>query len=129
MCKMGMYTEIYLAVELDRNMPKDIIDWINYESEDESIPSRVRRFGYGSSCYFDGIEFKKFIFDDMSSSYYLTTRFDIKNYNDEIKFLLNKLSPYILSDGHIGHLRYEESEYPTILMFDSETKEITYKEI
>jgi hypothetical protein len=126
---MGMYTEIYLTVELSKDIPRYVIDWINDDSEDESIPSRVRCFGYSSSYYFDGIGFKRFYYDDISKSYYLTTRFDIKNYNDEIEFLLDKLSPYILSDGHIGHIRYEESEYPTILMFDSETKEIKYKEI
>ena len=124
---MGMYTELYLAVELNKDMPEDIINWINDSELRNDVPSRISNFGFSSSYYFDGIACKKFTYDEISNSYYLTTRFDLKNYDSEIQKLLSILEPYITSSGHIGHIRYEEDDYPTMIFLnDNKIKYIKF---
>jgi hypothetical protein len=115
---MGMYTELYLAVELSKDTPKDIVAWIDGYKELENAPCRIKDgFTGRDSYYFDSQPFTVFKYDDISNSYYLTTVFNLKNYENEIEFMLNTLEPYIVSNGHIGHTRYEEYENPTILFF------------
>lgn len=135
---MGMYTELYLAIELDKNTNKDIIEFLNFQLNREETEfvsksnheffkcSRSSSFGYMDSYYFDSIPVFKFRHDDISNSYFLTMVFNLKNYENEIEKFLDLINPYIISDGHIGHKRYEEQETPTILVFDSSTKKIIY---
>ena len=117
---MGMYTELYLAVELSNDTPEDIVAWINDDKTKDDVPARIESFGFSSSYYFDGIACKHFFYDDISISYYLTTRFDLKNYEEEIQTLLSVLEPYIISKGHIGHIRYENNKFPTLLFFKND---------
>ena len=115
---MGMYTELYLAVELSKDVPNNIIQWLNSDGELANAPSRIKNgFTGWDSYYFASQPFTVFKYDDISESYFLTTVFNIKNYENEIDFLLETLTPYIIREGHIGHTRYEEFYYPTILFF------------
>lgn len=137
---MGMYTELYLGVELSSNTDKIIIDWLEHHnrrdlSDNEywdlmekisPLKGRLYSLYQGGSYYFDAQGHFLFKYDEISKTYYLTVGFNIKNYNDEIGQLLRLLEPYITSDGHIGHIRYEESEYPTLLMY--EDSKIIYKD-
>jgi len=123
---MGMYTELYLAVELDKDLPKDLVKFFMELSNDdfgveENLPTcfqgktRIAYMGHMDSYYFDSIPMIDFKYDTISKSYFLTTIFNLKNYEDEIDIILNVLTPYILTKGHIGHMRYEESISPTTL--------------
>lgn len=114
-----MYTELYLAVEISKETPENIINWCREDEPLEELAgTRLDTFGHSSSYYFDGIAFKQFEYDDITKSYFLTTRFDVKNYSQEIQHMLLILSPHILSRGHIGHIRYEEDELPTLLILE-----------
>ena len=127
---MGMYTELYLGIELRKCMDKDIVGWLklnrdgNYEDIDSICPEELKetRLSVLSGCsyYFDAQPHYNFEYNKISESYYLTMGINIKNYGDEINTFLKILEPYIISNGHIGHIRYEEEVYPTILMFDEE---------
>lgn len=138
-----MYTELYLGVNLSEDMPIELVGWLkshNEESEDWYVktdslaPDELKKTRLsvlaGGSYYFDAQQHFFFKYDRTSGDYFLTMGLNIKNYDHEIRKFLNILEPYIVSDGHIGHTRYEEEEYPTLLMFDKyKTKLIKYKEI
>ena len=128
---MGMYTELYLGVELCKDTPDNILEWlacqnnecIDYDVVKDLCPSQLKgtRLSYigGSSYYFDAMQHYCFKYDTISGSYFLTCGCNIKNYSDEIDTLLNILEPFILSIGHIGHIRYEEEYTPTLLFMEA----------
>jgi len=124
---MGMYTELYLAVELRGDTPKDVIDALTLLTSSEDIaasnpifPDRTVFFPLrsGGSYYFDAIETCAFQYDDNAEAWYLTFVTSIKNYENEWGTFLDWISPYIADDGHVGHLRYEESDLPTVLYME-----------
>lgn len=131
---MGMYTELYLGVELIANLPMGLKNWLfaNNASEKKSIEeirelctddelkaSRLSTL-HGDSYYFDAQQHYSFIYDAISKAHYLTMGLNIKNYDDEINKFLKLIEPYISSLGHIGHARYEEHDFPTILIYDGD---------
>ena len=116
---MGMYTELYLGVELKKETPEAIRDWLVKGKTLLDASSRIKTYPFGgTSYYFDALTIEKMKYDTIANSYYFTGRMDLKNYENEIQFILNTLEPYIISDGHIGHVRYEEEEMPTILIMN-----------
>lgn len=132
---MGMYTEFVFAIELKKETPKDIIKILAFmvdESEEEEYPTdlpkheffetaRWNRLFISSSSYFEGITSSKLIFDDISKTYFLTTRSNLKNSNKEIEKFLNWIKPYIEGYGHkfLGYTRHEEDKEPTLIYLDS----------
>ena len=114
-----MYTELYLGVELKKETPEAIRDWLVKGKALLGASSRIKTYPFGgTSYYFDALTIEKMKYDTIANSYYFTGRMDLKNYENEIQFILNTLEPYIISDGHIGHVRYEEEEMPTILIMN-----------
>ena len=125
---MGMYTELYLGVELSKDTDEGIVKWLSLHNKGDEITfSDIRLLAptelagtrldvlSGSSYYFDALPHFQFEYDDISKSYHLTLGLNIKNYSNEIDTFLKILEPYITSIGHIGHTRYEEEEVPTLL--------------
>lgn len=124
---MGMYTELYLGVELKKDTREDIIQWLEAHKDDSisiyvlmalaPIELKNTRLNVlsGSSYYFDAQPHFNFKYDNISRSYFLTLGLNIKNYDNDIKIFLDMIRPYITTIGHIGHTRYEENEEPTIL--------------
>lgn len=124
---MGMYTELYMGVEFSKDTPSELIKWLNSNNEDDSdldllnkiCPYELRDTRLSALCgdsyYFDALSHFKFTYDLISRSYFLTFGCNIKNYSNEIAILLKILEPFITSDGHIGHIRYEEDDIPTLL--------------
>ena len=124
---MGMYTELYMGVELSKDIPSELIKWLdNNKGEDSDFdlldricPDKLRDTQLsvlcGSSCYFDALPHFNFKYDSISESYFLTFGCNIQNYINEIDILLKLLEPFIKSKGHIGHIRYEENDIPTLL--------------
>ena len=127
---MGMYTELHFNAELKKNTPKSVIDILNYmigkaEKEPE-LPDdalfNTSRWVYMlqmDSYYFNADTISTLRFDDISSSYYLCIRCNLKNYDDEIKKFINWINHYL--DAHegefLGFSRYEETERPTLIYF------------
>lgn len=130
-----MYTEFIFASEIKKETPENIISIlknmttgdIHYEDNIE-IPdheffkcSRWKSLFRMDSYYFDGETMSKLTYDNISKSYYLTVRSNLKNYDGEIDKFLNFISTYlphkIEEDDLLGYSRYEESREPRLIYY------------
>lgn len=121
---MGMYTELDLKVAIkDDPIVVDILKDISTGDESLTIKDRLDHpffktdrcdmVGWGGSYYFDGQPYTQFRYDEIAKCWFLTTCFNLKNYNQEIEKFLDWLCPYILTEGYIGTYWYEENFAPT----------------
>ena len=135
---MGMYTELNLGVEIANNLNiihdlKIMLGEIDGDIVSNHDLFKTRRWDYmllSDSYYFDGQTDSKLFRDDLDSNdpmYYLNVRCNLKNYDNEIKLFLDWLCPYILTEGFLGYMRYEESYAPTLIY--KKDNEIIYNEV
>ena len=121
-----MYTEINVCFDLLRNAPKDIVDILHYLVEGADIPSilpkheffKCDRWGMVACCdsyYFAGSTSSKMVFDDISKTWKINIRANLKNYDSEIVKFLDWLEPHIETKGFIGYMRHETQEDPTLI--------------
>lgn len=133
---MGMYTELDLKVEL--KLDDEALDAINKLIKGESDLIDIQHpffkcprapiIFHGGSYYFDRKPFVSFTYDDITKSHFLSTCFNLKNYNEEIEKFLDWLRPYIKTYGYIGTYWYEEYDYPRNIFYeDDEIKYIAMK--
>lgn len=128
---MGMYTELDFHSELKKDTPQDVIDLIDfavnrYEHKDGRVlPDhpffKCERWPWlfcgGGSCYFDAKPHYFFKRDEISESWTLGIRTNIKNYSNEIALFVEWITPYLYKEpgDFIGFSRYEENDNPTLL--------------
>jgi hypothetical protein len=125
---MGMYTELVYNSELKTDIPKSVIDIINYMLGDrESKPEtpdhelfHTTRWDFMLTCdsyYFDADTNSTLRFDEISGTYYLNIRCNFKNYDGEIDLFIDWIRPYIdkFEGELLGFYRFETSEDPTII--------------
>lgn len=136
---MGMYTELVCAIELKRDTPEFVLSTLRYmlhDSDDDqlTLPKhplfKTDRWQYmlnGDSYYFSGKTNTRLTWDKIVSSYYLTIRCNLKNYNDEIGKFMDWISQYADEHGFVGYTRYEEADDP-ILIYIRDGK-VEYKEV
>lgn len=122
---MGMYTELFLAVELN-NEEKEILKILEYMIEGKEIPKsmipnhplfsceRFHMIFHGESFYFHSSAHAK-LNNNMGIRTDLTTIFNLKNYDSEIEKFLDWLCPYIMLEGYLGTYMYEEWEEPLFI--------------
>ncbi|AGO48479.1 hypothetical protein Phi18:1_gp32 [Cellulophaga phage phi18:1] len=124
---MGMYTELIFGAELKQDTPENVIESLKYmmgdvEEKPENFPlpdGRCEWLFKGSSYYF-GINqaVSSMWFDNISKSWSISTRSNIKNYGDEIESFLEWIKPYIDSGSGCRDMyaivTYEESDTPDI---------------
>lgn len=122
---MGMYTELHLGVAIkdDPIVVKILKDMSTQGAS--SVKGRLDHpffktprcdaIGWCDSYYFDSQSYITFIYDEIANCWFLTTTFNLKNYDDEIQKFLDWLCPYILSEGYIGTFMYEEWEHPNFI--------------
>jgi len=134
---MGMYTELVLGVEVRFNenhhedkLALNALKHMSIRSDEKYLrlkpdhelfkTSRWEWMFWGGSYYFNGQPHTIFRWDDIAGSYFLTTRFNIKNYKNEIEKFLDFISPYVVVDGDSfsGYMRYEENEHPSMIYFE-----------
>ena len=125
-----MYTELILGCKIRGDAPKEVIEtlkWMCSEQEDnlpESWPfpkdSRHKRLFRMGSYYFaisSSIP-PVFQYDSNGNTWMLSTRSNLKNYNNEIETFLAWLRPYIEqgsgSREFYAIVTYEEQAEPTI---------------
>lgn len=130
---MGMYTELIFSAELDGDMPVDIVKTIKHMcgqgDKPDVLPNhelfetdRWSLLLTGSSYYFVDSIVPVFRFDDICEDWRLTTRSNIKNYDNEIQKFLDWIKPYIRDGsgerGFYAIVCYEEQAEPTIYYLD-----------
>ena len=124
---MGMYTELIFGAELKTDTPEIVIDSLKYmmgetDTKTEGFPLPAGRYEWlfqGASYYF-GVNrsVKSMWFDDISKQYHISTRSNIKNYNDENETFLEWIEPFV--DGGSGArdmyaiVMYESVSEPSI---------------
>ncbi len=138
---MGMYTELIFGAELKKDTPKEVIDIIQYmvggdfeEDKELKIPehnffktSRWRMLFTCSSYYFGVNEsLKKMWYDEISNTWRISTRSNIKNYDSEIEEFLEWIKPYIEDGsgdrGFYAIVCYEEQEEPRIYYLSEDSQ-------
>jgi hypothetical protein len=124
---MGMYTEIYINVDLKKDTPDDVIGVLKALCRilpDQECDDVLADYPDGWICLFSNMSYYtpftncKFLeFDDISKKWSLLGKGDIKNYNMEIEEFFEWIMPYV--DGYpgdfIGYSRYEEDQKPTLM--------------
>lgn len=124
---MGMYTELIFGASLKKDTPNEVIESLKYmmgEIEEKPkfypLPEGRCEWMFRGGSYYFGVHnaVSKFWQDDISKSWVLSTRFNIKNYEDEIDTFLNWIKPYIESGSGNRDMYaikiYEEQSEPTV---------------
>lgn len=139
---MGMYTEIYVNIDLVEDTPQEVIDLlrcmccmvsakhlydkpcpvdateIEYGSDryNEIMRQYPNRFGslfYNGSFYTPNTSVAELSYDGISNQWSLLGKGDIKNYDDEIEKFFKLIAPYA-ENNFLGYSRYEENESPIL---------------
>jgi len=120
---MGMYTEIYINVDLKEDIPKEVLAVLeamcNHDTEAYALLGLPHRWGYlfgNGSYYTPSTSVSNLTYDDITKQYSLLGKGDIKNYENEIEAFFKWLMPYIdaYEGEFIGYSRYEEDDIPTL---------------
>ena len=143
---MGMYTEIYVNIDLTENLPEDVLYVLkglcrdvtcnsNFDNkpfphtpvdyEDAKFKQLIQGFGSRFDSLFSNMSYytpntsvAHLSFDFIGGNWSLIGKGDIKNYSDEIETFFKWVAPYAEQD-FMGYMMYEESERPR-LMFKSD---------
>lgn len=122
---MGMYTEIYVNVDLKKETPDEIIEVLkamcNMEGSDKKV---LEPYPDMWSCLFSNMSYytpstrcRSLTYDDITEQWSLLGKGDIKNYEKEIEKFFDWIIPYV--DGYpgdfIGYHLYEEHRVPTLV--------------
>lgn len=118
---MGMYTEIFINVDLKKETPNHVIDTCkaicesDYQSEHlKNKPDRWSCLFGNGSYYTPSTSCAKLTFDDISGQYSLIGKGDIKNYEHEIQEFFEFIKPWSDSE-FMGYMRYEEDREPILI--------------
>lgn len=123
---MGMYTELNICFDLAEDTPKNVIAIMKYlirgTDTNYALPEhdffKCDRWRFIATCgsyYFQGLTKSSIEYDDISHTWKINIRANLKNYNMEIEKFLDWIAPYIAEDGFFGYTRYEEFEDPTLI--------------
>lgn len=123
---MGMYTELHIGVEFKKETPPDVIAAIRWMATGEGDRPEsshalfaTQRVDWmlrsGGSYYFDAKPCLVWMLDSVTNTWSLTVTTNIKNYTQEWESFLDFIAPHLSTEGFLGHLRYEESDDPTLL--------------
>jgi hypothetical protein len=115
---MGMYTRLVLNVSI-RDDGSGFVDTIKrmVECNANELPGRLSWMFGSSSYYHDNINVKSIVFDDIDKEWKLSVVCDLKNYENEIRTLLNMLAPHVVTSRCAGYYLYEECDSPTLFWF------------
>lgn len=126
---MGMYTELIFGARMKKDTPKEVINTLHYlvngkklydEVEIEKSVTDGRNVLNGGGSYYFGVcnGVAKMWFDDIRKEWIVSSRTNIKNYEDEIKTFLEWIKPFIYSGSGDREMYaitiYEEQDTPTI---------------
>lgn len=121
---MGMYTELIFGAKLKKDTPHNIVKTLRYMIGDLEKPDNlafdVGRNPLGGGSYYFPVSgpVGEIWLDDIDGQWHISSRSNIKNYDNEIDKFLEWIKPYI--DGGSGRRKiyaitiYEEDEMPNI---------------
>jgi hypothetical protein len=123
---MGMYTEIFVNVDLKKDTPEEVINILkmmcDHDSKEEDwpedLPPRWQYMFYGGSYYTPNTRCANLHKCGFSNQYSLIGKGDIKNYGSEIQEFFDFIRPHVdpcLGCEFIGYWRYEEDKEPTLV--------------
>lgn len=124
--KMGMYTEVYINVDLKKETPDDVIQvlkamcrmWPDDECDEvlKDFPDRWDCLFSNMSYYTPSTRCRFLEFDYITSRWSLLGKGDIKNYGQEIEKFFEWVDPWVdaYPGEFIGYKRYEEDLSPTL---------------
>jgi hypothetical protein len=117
---MGMYTEIYVNVDLKEDTPKDIVDVLRLICDGytpDGFPSRTCCLFYNCSYYTPRTHVSHLTYDEIGKQWSLLGKGDLKNYENEIDYFFTWLTPWVEGEpgDFIGYHRYEEAQEPTLV--------------
>jgi hypothetical protein len=126
---MGMYTELYVSCRFRANLTTEEIDTLAYMfnfghyPHPKKLPDhllfgtpRWEQIGNTGSHYFQPFATTSFKYDATSQNYFLTSRSDFKNYDEEVELFFDWIQSMVDEPvgQFIGYSRYEEDLTPTI---------------
>ena len=131
---MGMYTELVLKVEFEKNIDPLVYKILHHmfgdgEEPQERLPDhpffdcpRWSFIGRCSSFYHHPENINSWHDVDYSSSVRVFSRSDLKNYDNEIALFIDWVKPYVVpaTGSCLGWVWYEEDEMPTLIPYDFE---------
>ena len=128
---MGMYTEIYVNVDLKQDVPEHILNVLREmcsgqgEGRLDAYPQRWGCLFSSNSFYTPLTECASLTFNEIRGGWSLLGKGDIKNYNREIELFFEWISPWVYGDpgDFIGYHRYEEQRVPTLVFLPQTSKE------
>lgn len=132
---MGMYTEVYVNVDLKKELPEEVLQVIKAmcgKLDPEVAEEVLKGFPQRWHCLFSDMSYytpktycKYLEFDKISNQWSLLGKGDIKNYEGEIEQFFQWIEPWI--DGYdgdfIGYSRYEEDAKPTLYFLNRKEEE------
>ena len=123
---MGTYTELIFGAELKKDTPNEVIETLKYMMGEVEKPNNFLlpygkcEYLFQCSSYYFAVSkpLKKMWFDSISCRWCISTRSNIKNYENEIETFLEWIKPYIDSGSGSRDMYAividEEREEPTI---------------
>ncbi len=120
---MGMYTEIYVNVDLKEDTPQKILDVLRamcYEHDSEALngyPQSWRYLFNDGSYYTPRTSCANFTQDSIDGQWSLLGKGDIKNYESEIETFFAFILPHVdgMTGDFVGYHRYEVNQAPTLV--------------
>lgn len=122
-----MYTELIFGASLKEDTPNNVINALKYMIGDIAdkplnfpLPNGRCEWLFRGGSYYFGVNnsVSKMWYDDISKGWHISTRSNIKNYENEIETFLEWIKPYIESGSgqreFYAIVTYEEQSAPTI---------------
>lgn len=124
---MGMYTEIFVNVDLKQNTPDSVIEVLKAVCDIDvgatCLADKPHRWKYlfnNGSYYTPYTCVGKLTWDSISEQYSLIGKGDIKNYEGEIEAFFEFIKPWA-TDNFIGYYRQELDPQPTLVFVEDKT--------
>jgi hypothetical protein len=119
---MGMYTEIYVNVDLKEETPQEIIDILRQLCaglQPNGFPNRSGNLFNNGSYYTPSTYVHSLTYDEISRQWSFLGKGDLKNYSGEVQHFFDWLMPWV--DGFpgdfVGYHRYEQDQKPTLVFY------------
>jgi hypothetical protein len=118
---MGMYTEIYVNVDLKEDTPEEVINTLKaiceFDFDSDYLDNKPTRWSFlfgNGSYYTPRTSVSNLTFDAIGNHWSLLGKGDIKNYENEIEQFFKYIEPWV-ENKFMGYIRYEEDDAPTLM--------------